>query len=126
MLVWFWLLQGGEVVVPQPQQPVISTGGGGSAGAKIKLRDHVKRSELEDIYDRIIGIEKPAPVVAKAIKAVERVSDEIRPEPIAVDWDAVAADVRAVKALLAAYEAQQIEDDDEDAITALFLLLEAA
>lgn len=125
MLLLFWATQGGEVVVPpepQPQQP--RTGGGGGGG-KIRLRDHVERSELEDIYDRILGIEKPAPVVAKAIKAVERVSDEIRPEPVAVDWDAVAADVRAVKALLAAYEAQLIEDDDEDAITALFLLLEA-
>lgn len=99
-----------------------AAGGGGGRTAKV---DRWDADELEAIYDRLLGIEKPPPVVAKAIKAVERVSDEIRPEPIEVDWDAVAADLRAVKALAAAYEAQLIEDDDEDVLTALFLLMEA-
>lgn len=96
-------------------------GGGGGRTAKV---DRWDADELEAIYDRLLGIEKPSPVVAKAIRAVERVSDEKRPEPIVVDWGAVAADLRAVKALAAAYEAQLVEDDDEDALAALFLLME--
>ena len=110
------------VIPPVIVTPSYTGGAGGGGGtAKVARWD---RDELEAIYDRLLGIEKPPPVVRKAIKAVERVSDEIRPEPIAVDWDAVAADLRAVKALAAAYEAQLIEDDDEDALTALFVLLE--
>ena len=96
--------------------PAASTGGAGGGGRTAKV-DRWDADELEAIYDRILGI-------AKAIKAVERVSDEIRPDPIRVDWDAVAADLRAVKALAAAYQAQLIEDDDEDAIAAVFVLME--
>lgn len=103
--------------------PAASTGGAGGGGRTAKV-DRWDADELEAIYDRILGIEKPPPVIAKAIKAVERVSDEIRPDPIRVDWDAVAADLRAVKALAAAYQAQLIEDDDEDAIAAVFVLME--
>lgn len=107
------------VITPSPYT---GAAGGGGGTAKVERWD---ADELEEIYDRLLGIEQPAPVVRQAIKAVERVAEARAPEPDTVDWDAVAADVRAVKALVAAYQAQLIEDDDEDVLTALFLLMEA-
>lgn len=116
------IFQGETVVVVQP---AASTGGAGGGGRTAKV-DRWDAVELEDIYDRILGVEKPSPVVKRAIKAVERVADEIRPEPITVDWDAVAADVKAVKALVKAYDDWLDERDVEDALNALLPLLDEA
>jgi hypothetical protein len=123
---------GGSLVTTFPavtlvyQQPGSSGdrafGGGGSSRqprgtpdkTSFRLREDLKPNELEDIYDRILGIITPDVTVQAAIAAVERVAEEKRPEPEAVDWQAVAADASAVAAL---------EDAEDDALEALMVVL---
>jgi hypothetical protein len=116
------IFQGETVVVVTP---AASTGGAGGGGRTAKV-DRWDAAELEGIYDRILGIEEPSKPVKAAIKAVERVAREVQPKPETVDWDAVAADVKAVKALLRAYEDYLDEQDVEDAIRALLPILDEA
>lgn len=112
---------GYDATPPQGAQTGSQGGGGGGkalerGGAKIERWDAV---ELEDIYDELLGIKKPDPVVKAAIKAVERISGERRPEPASVDWEAVAADAAAAQALIEAEDAL----DAFEAMEALLTML---
>lgn len=126
MLLTFWAQQ--DAVYLPPVVTPSYTGGAGGGGRGTGKVERWDAAELEGIYDRILGIEKPAPIIQRAIKAVERHSETTREyeQPIQIDWDAVAADVKAVKALVKAYEDWLDEQDVEDAMKALLPLLEAA
>jgi hypothetical protein len=86
-----------------------------------KRRKDIKRDELEELYNRILGLVPDEPtkaqarVVAKVQKAVAPGAMELPPT---LDWMAIENDLRAAIAIRRAY---QIIQDEEDAVIALLL-----
>ncbi len=91
---------------------------------KPTTRKTVKATDLEAIYDKILGIapEEPTPVQRKVIARVAKVvgaqTQELPPAEV-VDFAAIAAKARALKALTTAYE--RMIDDEEEALIALLM-----
>jgi hypothetical protein len=84
-----------------------------------KRRKQIKRDELEELYDRIQGIEPQTKAGQRAIAAVQKaVAPSASELPPTLDWAAIESDLKAAIAIRKAYE---IIQDEEDAVIALLL-----
>lgn len=84
-----------------------------------KRRKQIERDELEELYNRILGIEPQTKVVQKAIAAVQKaVAPSAVELPPSLDWVAIENDLKASIAIRRAY---RIIQDEEDAVIALLL-----
>lgn len=127
--------EGADVVAIVATIPVDATtggqgGGGGGGRSRSEPRAVSRRApgtakigkweqdedELKRIYNRLNGIEDPAPIVEAALAAVEKHAEVKDPTPAEIDFERVAKDIEAVEKLLAAHEA---EEDDQAAIKAI-------
>lgn len=86
-----------------------------------KRKKQIERDELEELYNRIQGIEPQTKAAKKAIAAVQKAvapSAIELPPTSTLDWVSLEADLRAAIAIRRAYE---IIQDEEDALIALLL-----
>jgi hypothetical protein len=119
--------EGGAVVVPiKPPGGDDAPGHPGIQPRLIKDKSHkrkkqIERDELEELYNRIQGIEPQTKAAKKAIAAVQKAvapSAIELPPTSTLDWVSLEADLRAAIAIRKAYE---IIQDEEDALIALLL-----
>lgn len=86
-----------------------------------KTRKGVDRRDLEDIYNRILGLvpEEPTKAQARVVAKVARAIGQpaVKELPPAVEVDFAAIEAKAARALREAY--QRLLDDDDEAIIAL-------
>lgn len=86
-----------------------------------KRRKEIKRDELEELYNRILGLVPDEPTKAQA-KVVARVQKVVAPGaielPPASDVDFAAIEAKAIRVLREAHE-RLLEDDDEAVIAYL-------
>ena len=87
-----------------------------------KRRKQIKHDELEELYNRILGLVPDEPTKAQA-RVVTKVQRVVAPGaidlPPAADVDFAAIEAKAARALREAYE--RLLEDDEDAVIALLL-----
>lgn len=123
------LLIDGDVSIVGADQPPIKPPGGDDAPVWVnptyrkdvrRKRPHEVEEDLEALYDRVMGIEPVTKEAKKAVRAVRKAVEPYRePETSDLDWLAMENDLRVAVALRKAIEA--IEEDEEEALTALLL-----
>jgi len=125
------LLLDGDVTIVGAQAPSKPPGGDDAPRSHVgippkRVKDKyekrgVDREDIEEIYNRIQGIEPQTKVAQKAIKAVQKAvapSAAELPPASTLDWVAIENNLKAAIAIRRAY---RIIQDEEDAVIALLL-----